>query len=242
MAHGVTSCHDALRVSLCSGPKRGGGGVRGRTVRQWTPLGRPGRGCPRLSGMGWGSSALPAAPTVAAVAGKETDRLCVAGDRSSPCPGRRSGAGHGTGAGGGAAAITAQPLPSGSSQLPRWQRDPSPLPSAVVSGLYPGTVCPQDTGVATALAGVLLPLYFVEASTQALGQIAARVYSPCILSFSGVSGCFFLFLSPSPCSVVQVLPNRKSSPSTLSSLNPPLLSCFDGKYSIRTIKRFLSAH
>lgn len=76
---------------------------------------------PRLSrpgGMGWLSPSRH--PQLGCCYGQgdcDCDGLCVARGRRSPCPGRRPGAGHGRGARGGAAAITAQPLPPGSSSL-----------------------------------------------------------------------------------------------------------------------------
>lgn len=87
MARGVTSRRDA-GSTLRSGPERGGGGVRGRYVG-----GRPWAGAAAAVGAeaGWAVAALtlPGAPTMAAVAGQKTDGLCIAGDRRSPCPGRR---------------------------------------------------------------------------------------------------------------------------------------------------------
>lgn len=68
--------------------------------------------------MGWGSFNPSRRPRRGRCRRPEDcDGLCIAGDRRSPCPGRRPGAGHGRGARGGVAAITAQPLPLGSSSL-----------------------------------------------------------------------------------------------------------------------------
>lgn len=79
---------------------------------------------------------------------EDGDGLCVAWGRRSPCPGRQPGAGHGPGARGGAAAITAQPLPPGSSSLPLVAARSLSFP--LIGGVRPlhGDFGPQDLGAA----------------------------------------------------------------------------------------------
>lgn len=145
------------------------------------------------------------------------DGRCVVRRRSSPCPGRRPGAGHGRGARGGAAAITAQPLPPGSSSLPL-------VATRFLSSSLGGGVRPLlgDLPCSRFKGGyglkVLRPVSRVEASPRVLGQIAAGAYSSLyFVFFRSVFGYFLLFpLSFLLLLSVWVLPSRKSSPSWLS--------------------------
>lgn len=132
--------------TLRSGPERGGGGVRGRYVG-----GRPWAGAAAAVGAeaGWAGAAstLPGAPTVAAVAGQKT----VTG---SALPAIAAAPALGDGpelVTVGVREAEQRPLLRslfrwGPRRCLWWQSGPSPLPSAVVSGLYPGNFWPRDLG------------------------------------------------------------------------------------------------
>lgn len=138
----ATRSGSALRF----GPERGGGGVRGRYVdgRPWA-----GAAAAPCAQAGWGSSVFPAAPTLAAVAGKKT----VTGPALSAAAAEPA-------LGDGPELVTvgvreAEQRPLLRSLFRRgprlclwWQSGPSPLSLAVVSGLYSGTFRPQDLGAA----------------------------------------------------------------------------------------------
>lgn len=125
-------------------------------------MGLPGRGCPPRGGMGWDRSALPAAPTVAVVAGKKTvTGSALPATAAAPVLGD------------GPELVTVRVREAEQRPLLRslfrrgprrylwWQPDPSLLLSAVVSGLCPGTFWPQHLGAAMVL-GVscfLVPLW-----------------------------------------------------------------------------------
>lgn len=165
-------------------------------------MGRRGRSSLRPGGMGQFS--LSRRPHLGCCRRQEDcDGPCVVRGRRRACTGRRPGAGHGRGARGGAAAITAQPLPPGSSSLPLVAI--RSLSSLLGGGVRPllGDLPASRLRGGSGLKGILLPVSRVEASARALGQIAARAYSPCVLSFSGVSlAASFSSLSPSSsCSV-----------------------------------------
>lgn len=186
-------------------------------------MGRRGRGSRRPGVMGQFSSSRR--PHLDCCRRREycDGRCVVRRRRSSPCPGRRPGAGHGRGARGGAAAITAQPLPPGSSSLPlvatRF------LFSSLGGGVRPllgDLPCSRFKGGYGLK--VLSPVSRVEASPRVLGQIAAGAYSSLyFVFFRSVFGYFLLF-PPSLLLLlsVWVLPSRKSSPSTLPWLSPAL--------------------
>lgn len=155
---------------------------------------------------------------------EDCDGRCVVRGRRSLCPGRRPRAGHGPGARGGAAAITAQPLPPGSSSPPSVAARSlsSPLGGSVrplrrdllASGFGGGDVVWR---VYCSLFPVWRPLPWPWVKSQLGRRVPAFCLFPeCLLLLPFPS---LLLLS------VWVLPNRKSIPSTLPWLNPALLRC-----------------
>lgn len=160
-----------------------------------------GRGCPPRGGVGRGRAALPAAPAVAAVAGDGTARTlrcrpppqpparATAWSRSRPGCERRSRGHYCTASSAGSSSPRSVAAGSLSSPLGGGVR---PLPGVLLTSRYRG---------GDGLGGVLLPEARAEASARALGQIAARASSPCILPFSGASLAAAFSFPASPCSV-----------------------------------------
>lgn len=154
---------------------------------------------------------------------EDCDGLCVAGYRRSPCPGRRPGAGHGQGARGGAAAITAQPLPPGSSSLPLVAARSISSPLGCGVRPLPGNLLASTLRGGDGFGGYPASYFPCGGLYQGLGlNLIQGVQSLHFVFFRSVFDCFFLFLLPYPRLSVWVLPYTTSSSTTLSWLNPAL--------------------
>lgn len=131
--------------------------------------------------VGWYSCAFPGAPTPAAVAGEKTGT-------SSAVPAAAAAPALGNGR----ELVTVGVQEAEQRPLPRilfrrgprfcfsWQPGPSPRPSAVVPGLFPGAFWPQalEAAIVWGLSCALFPIW---------RPLPGPLLGPCVLSFSGVS-------------------------------------------------------